>query len=238
MIQEPEFPEYSSREIEIERRLKQARPRPLRLDVAALERLALRPMDDAVVEVSHTGHRRWRDNWSIRRALGIAASWTCGAIVGALVTFVLTHHARLGVAPTRGADHREQQTTAPAVLHPKTSPTPEIQRLTPAEIAAIPASPPTFDPRAFAMEMLLDRWRKTDSNDWQQGPTLRAGMHLSGFEAVSSRPRPDTADAVPINSAGASTETRQRWKSAPEQPQPITRERLLRDVLQASGSVL
>ncbi|MFZ5830085.1 MAG: hypothetical protein ACOY3P_08355 [Planctomycetota bacterium] len=78
---------------EIERQLKTVRPRPPRLDVRALEELVDTTVPAQLAPSPGTPqksdpHRRATRRRPYRRVAALAASWTCGAIVGALVMFL------------------------------------------------------------------------------------------------------------------------------------------------------
>lgn len=90
---------------EIERRLKRARPRPPRLDAAALVRQARAAADEPPADrpaIAARRRRRTRVGRRFVRRVALAGScWACGALVGALAMFVALSN-RPASEPQRG----------------------------------------------------------------------------------------------------------------------------------------
>ena len=242
MNQERESSENPAYETQIERRLKQARPRPPQWDIALIEQLAREPMRDATVEkptavVSRPGSWQ-RGRWAGRRVMDVAASWACGAMVGVLVTFVLmsrmgpgtasSHADNQGIATQRAAD--DARDVSPVEPGSPTSPS-AVGTTRPNKQA-----PP--DPDVVALAMLPDRWRNEDFACWQHVPTLRARMHPRDCIAGSSRPGDETPGQVPANEPRSTAETRRPPESYPDPAPATARGPLLHRLLEASGSVL
>jgi len=84
MNQEQPFPEddvAAARRARIERKLKQLQPRPVRFDAEAILDSALGQQPQAPPPAVRMSNQETRS----RRWLTIAASWTCGAVAGALL---------------------------------------------------------------------------------------------------------------------------------------------------------
>jgi hypothetical protein len=219
--------ESPSRETEIELRLRKARPRPPQLDIAAIERLAREPVIDDLVEKSAAAVSRpasgQRDRWLGRRVAEVAASWAGGAIVGALVTVVLLNRAEPDSPSTDAVEPAGRRTPAPATSD---------------SAATAIAKQARLDPDAIALAMLLDRWRSEGSAYWQEGPTLTARMPLHDPAVVSLRRGQESGARPP---ADEPRPTKERWGGMspyPDPRPPDSRQQLLRDLLETSGSVL
>lgn len=237
-------PDTDSREAlerlaEIERQLKKARPRPLRLDVAAIERLARETMMPAAAErpAPAATRRRWwtGGRWPDRRTVAIAGSWACGAAVGALVTFVLMSHTVSGTNPT--APPSQQSPTSPTRDRdaPATADRETERRNEP---IAPSLQKTTLDSDAAALAMVIDRFRNEDLASGQEGPTLFAGMHLRDAAAGPSSPGDDMAMEPQTNDSPPDAAAQKRPRLYPDQAPATTRGRLLHELLQAPGSIL
>ncbi len=203
---EPETPEVSQQRDEIERRLKATRPRPTRLDALALEQLAGEPIVDTPICPRPYGH-----------ITAIAGSWACGAVVGALVMFVLLNASEPETDSPQESVRIEKEPPVP--------PTPPEQNAA-SIVEEDPSPPEQFDPLGIdsaILAMTLDRFGSADSPYLSEGPTLRAGMY---------RIR-DTEDRT----ANAMREVRterppRRYETPRPDPEPpVTRQRLMRDLL-------
>jgi hypothetical protein len=242
MNQERESSGNPAYETQIERRLKQARPRPPQWDVASIEQLAREPMMDASVEkpgavVPRPGSWQ-RGRWDGRRVMDVAASWACGAMVGVLVTFVLMSRMRPGTASSDAASQGIATQRAAGDAR-DVSPVEPGSAATPSAVGTTGPSkqaPPDAD--AVALAMLPDRWRNEDFASWQHVPALRARMHPRDGIAGSSRPGDETAGQVPANEPRSTAETRRPPESYPDPAPATARGPLLHRLLETSGSVL
>jgi len=207
---EPETPEVSERLDRIEQRLKATRPQPPRLDALVLERLASEP----VVGVAA------RPIVSVRMAT-IAGSWACGALVGALVMFLLLNPAVSKTDPTQEAVRIEKEPPVP--------PPPIVEEEAPqTEEPPPPKQIDRVEMDSTVLALTLGRFGIADSPYLKEGPTLRAGMLRTG-NAVG-RAANATREVRPRESSlrvEASTDTNRAADPAP----PTTRRQLMRDLL-------
>jgi hypothetical protein len=241
---EPDAPEARERLDEIERRLKAARPRPPRLDVAALQRLARQAAVDTPVESPTAVAIRRRPPGGgrrpYRRIAIISGSWACGAIAGALVMFILTSRAAPSADATNDMARHEAAPPASATRDRNTAPDADEKvdrRDGPPPVEKVE----TLDADAAALAMILDPFGSEDSACWPEGPALWAGMHLGQYSGDWSKFAGRAADA-----AGKPREDDEGWRSeAPKGRKPypdpapsITRERLMRELLRETPGVL
>ncbi|MHC4398141.1 MAG: hypothetical protein ACYTG0_00505 [Planctomycetota bacterium] len=235
---EPESQEALERLDEIERRLKAARPRPPRVDLAALEQLAQETMVDPSVErpAAAVVDRRppTRGRRAYRRMAVIAGSWTCGAVVGALVTFVLTGRTAPGTDSTSETARLEKPTPAAHDL----STAPDAERKVDRRDGPPPAKKVVVpDVDAAILAMILDQFESADSAYSPEGSMLWAGMHLAR-NSVDPGPAGRTT-----NGAREPGGDDARWRSEAPGPYPeagpaITRERLLNDLLRETPGLV
>jgi hypothetical protein len=209
---EPESAETPERLAEVERNLKKARPRPVELDAFALERMA---HPAPLVNGAEQPARRRR----YRPVVAVVGSWACGALVGAIVMFLVmsqndskarTAEVKQGIthpAPAFVSGEDTEDTTTPPERRDRIG-------LDAAVLALSSASP-------------ANRY----SAYWHDRSAFRAGMHLSRF---ADGPRATTYIA-PEYDQDASPKMLEYGQPAPA----ITREEVLRDLLDdPSGFVL
>ena len=235
---EPEPPQASEWLDEIERRLKAARPRPPQLDVAALERLAGEAVVDTAVErpAAAAIRRRLpgRGRRPDRHMAAVAGSWACGAVVGALVTFILMGHTAPGTDSTNETTRLEKEAPTPATHDQNTVPDAGQKPDADQKMDRRDGPPPVEKVEALDVDdpvlaMILDRIEGADSAYWPEGPTLRAGMHLVQ-NAVDPSPVGRMTDAATKPRGVA-----ERWRGEASKPYPdpgpaVTRKRLLHDL--------
>lgn len=212
----------------VERRLKTARARSPRLDMAALE--AMLASGRGVPGTDTTSSTRGgRALGRYRRLVIAAGNWTCGALVGSLVTLLLV--------PGVG---RDGGPVGPSAQFDRCQPAGAGGQVAASDVARAEnrqSPPPTASPRAATMPsadaavlaMLADPLG--NGRLGPEGPTLRAGMHhASGLQA--GRPHPKTAAPSPPRSedipqrAGAIGEPQAGSVSHPE----MTRDQLLEEL--------
>ena len=211
-MNEPDLPEALERLDEIERRLKRARPRPPRLDAIALERLARQTtVGDAAKMPLRRGRRLWH------RVAVVAGSWACGAVVGSLAMFVLISRAAPDIDSTNKTVGLEEETPAPAARNQDM-----------AGDAGRDFEAPHLD--ATVLALISDPLLGGGSSYRWDGPVLRAGMHL-----VKNAPGPSLVERTTDTAREPRRDDRQRYgetpKPYPGPAPPITRDRLLRDLL-------
>lgn len=205
--------------VEVERQLKKARPRPIELDAIALERAARPATLPKKFEQSTSRRRRYRS------VVAVAGSWACGAVVGAIVMFLLmSQTVPGGDSETRRADV-EQGIAEPVPTFASaegteetTAPTERRDRIgLDAAVLALSSSSPADGYSAYR----------------QDGSAFRAGMHLSRFASEQLA----TTYAAPMDDEDVPLEIIEDGPSDPART--ITREQLLRDLLaDPSGFVL
>mgnify|MGYP005846458759 CR=1 FL=1 len=244
MNHEREFPEDFSRGAdagelpeglaEIERRLKKARPARPRLDVAALQRLVC----EAAPPVPGVARRSWWIGpcWPGRRTAAVAASWACGAAVGAAVTFLWMSRTLPDRPPPDAGVRITQETPVP--VRGDNGPSPSDDRA-----AARPKSPGEVVPTQTAFDaawvaMMLGLFGSDDLARPQDGPTLRAGMHLRDALAAPPRLGDETAMAPRTDGQQPDAAPQRQPRFEPDVAPPATRARLLRELLEAPGAFL
>jgi len=239
---EPDAIRQPERLNQIERRLKQARPRPPNLDAAALEQIARSALAGSTgaqpaspMTVRPRGHQ-WRR--PSRSLAAVASAWTCGAIVGSLATMLLMSRIGSNGAAVGPAVHNEDRLSLPtASREVPYAVAPPLERRD--ATRARNAMPPDKD--ALALAMLID---PSGSSPWWNGTEsspLRAGMHF----AKDTRAAPDvlpsatpTAKPTPPDNGARQAKTPKKSEAAPACPE-ITRERILDDLLrEMSNAVL
>lgn len=131
---ESDSPEESERLNQIERRLKAARPTPVHLDAAALERIIA--ASDAPAkwepETATPGKpaKPVRRRWLGRAAGAIAAIWLCGVVVGSSIMFLIMNR--------EPEIARADNPQPPVALAPQEHASQELEQQ---NIASSPASP-------------------------------------------------------------------------------------------------
>jgi hypothetical protein len=237
---EPESPEAWERLDGIERRLKAARPRPPRLDVAALERLARQPVADPAVQGPAAGvvfpRPPTRRRPLYRRIAAVAGSWACGAAVGALVTVILMTRTAPGTDSTSETSRIERQTPTPAIDDQNAAPRADHK----ADRRDGPAPAEKVEARDVDAVLAMILNGPADSARWPEGRPLRAGMHLihSAGEPSSADPATDAAGSPRGDHEGWRSEALKGPKPYPAPAPAITRERLLREVLSETPGVV
>jgi hypothetical protein len=224
MNQEPLFPIDPNREFdasdeserldEIERCVKQARPRPARLDAAAVARAA----------GETTGGREIaRPKRRYRQEAALAFTWACGVAVGAMVMFVVMDHGARGTGGADGPALADESVTDSQTTFAERSP----------KVGSTLASE-----RSLATERnsaVLARMAEPFSHEsWDaEEPPLCAGMHL-----VHARmPIRFKTRNRPTESAPAGQD--RSWEPSPRPGPPMTRVRLMESLLdETHGHVL
>lgn len=219
-IYDPESADVLQRLSEIERQLKKARPRPVELDGAEIE-LAFRATRLPPTPRSRRRSDRYR--WAT-----LAGTWASGALVGAVLMFLVMRSGTSGLDSMVGS-HVDKPTPATqqaelAPVPPK--PAPQLvggtREWSDLEAAVLALSAPD-GPSAYAR------------ND----PSLSVGMHLPHFVAPQAEPMASTGDS----SAGVSN-AKSSWKApSPDSPSRTpspgtTRQQLLHDLLNESSEVV
>ncbi len=241
---EPDSPESSARLDEVERRLKQARPRPPKLDIAALVRLAQQAAADTPVETPGAAVIRRRSRQlSTRRSRRVAAlvgSWACGAMVGALATFALIGHTAPATDAIDETARHDQEGPTSVAREKSTIPEPG-QRVEPPARPMIERKPDPPEFESAVLAMILDPFGGRGSAYWADGPTLRAGMHLRRHarEPLELSDRA-TDTAGPPRAAVQPRRAEKQGSPRPDRdpPSPPTRERLMRELLSKPSELL
>lgn len=164
---------------EVERRLKMLQPCPVRFDIAALE-------DAASSGDAHIAHTRQRAGGR-RGWVGIAAgSWACGAMAGALVTFVILGHSTTGEVPPAKA------TVLPAESSERVAESDHPDAAEPLEQGEPLEQIESWNESDFSISALLLDSRQGGFGDSRR--VLRVGSHLPAFRemelACVHEPRP------------------------------------------------
>jgi hypothetical protein len=240
---EPEAIHLTERLRQIERRLKQARPRPPDLDAMALEQLAGSALPDhrcTEPAVRITARQRGRQGRRLSLSLvTVASAWACGALVGSLATTLLMGRIGVNDDPIRPvAQNEERLSPVAADRVPAPAVSPPVERGEP-----LPSRKPIEqDKESAVLATLVDPldsdlpWRRIESS------TLRAGMHFRKAARGASDLLPSTtATAKQAPPAEGSPQGR-IWNGsepAPSADREVTRERMLDDMLrEMSGAVL
>ncbi len=220
------------RQAETEQRLKAARPRPAELDIEAIVRSA-RAVDQPVVLPESPAERRGTRSygWSV----AVAGSWACGAIVGALVTFVLLSRATPPQNPSDGVTTLNEELPKVAGPGGEDASDDEVER--PPRDDSPPRNVPTCPASdSFASVALLDPYGCGAARYGEERPILRAGdFARNPVASRSSRNRQRTSavqqgwahTTEPGSDAGQ--DMTPRAAPAPS----ITQEQLLRELLGA-----
>lgn len=219
-IYDPESADVLQRLSEIERQLKKAQPRPVELDGAEIE------MDFRATRLPTTPRSRRRSGR--HRWATLAGTWTSGALVGAVLMFLVMRPGTSDLDSLAGS-HVDKPTpaTQQAELAPASpKPAPQLavatRQWSDLEAAVLALSAPD-GPSAYAR------------ND----PSLTVGMHLPHFVA----PRAESMASIGTSSADAGNAESSRKGSSPDSPPQTpspgtTRQQLLHDLLSESSEVV
>lgn len=219
-IYEPESAETRERLAGIERRLKRARPRPVKLDGFELERLEHATPLRSQVEISGSQRRRYRT------AALLTGSWVCGMLVGAVVVFAVMRSGVSGTDSTTMMAQSEQGDTSSAksVQTSETSESRSDEPNTADELSDLDAA------------VLALATPGGPSSYWRGETSLCAGMVLPRLVADPQCGPASTSVSL------ERTETPEPFIVAPgpyrtSSPE-ITREELMRDLLRESTDFL
>lgn len=239
---EPEPMEPLQRLREVERRLRQARPREPVLDWAELQGVA----DWTGATVERPASAAYGSGRRTHRYAAVAAgSWACGVVVGALAMFLLARGPMPGDGLAERTARHETQTPLP---EPTALPEAAASDIAPVgdgeneqrDAAAEPSPAERPEPvgRSGAAVAMIDRFGGGRWVDWSEGVPLRAGMHLVARvrempevaqHGVAREPRPDHQPGSAEAPAG------------PFEPAPhiaITRDWLLEDLQREMGGLM
>ena len=213
---EPESAE--KRRAAVENRLKKARPRPVQFDAAALtEFVRAIPL-----------HRTAPSRLGSRSAALIAASWACGAIVGATVMFLVIKAGPSAAdspttAATRGRDETPAISDVPRPAPPGPAPVDNDRRWTELDEAVLALAVPGGMPAS-----------------WPDGRSLWAGMCLPRLQQAPPDRAASSTGLLPERLEDGPPSGSRTERAAHVLPSPrITREQLMQDLLgESSGFVL
>ena len=233
-----------NRLVEIERRLKEARPRSPVLDWAALEQIANADQVEPARRRESEDLDRIRcpqRGRSYRPLLTLAGSWICGAAVGVLVTLLLVQRPSAVVGPADAVVWHDDQvpettdeTSAEIAVEQITANVPEESRPVAAAAASLPAERRTQDHMLIAG--ITDPFGGRLGSE-SETPALRAGML---FLKSTSNPREAPLlvqdNRQPRLDFTGSGQLPRGITSEVLPSRPSTRERLLEELLrEASG---
>ncbi|MBC8868867.1 MAG: hypothetical protein H8E44_05590 [Planctomycetes bacterium] len=215
---------------DVEQRLKAARPRPAELDIEAIVRTA-HAADQTVAlrepPVERRGIRSYR--WTI----AIAGSWACGAIAGALVTFILLSRVVPPERPTDRSTAMDEE--LPRVVEPREKNAPDDDsEQRPRDDSPRKNVPPWSPSDSLVAVMLLDTVGHGVAPYGDEWPTLRAGALARGQGASgASRFRHGTNAAQPnrTHTPDPGSDIRQDMTPRAAPAPSITQEQLLRELL-------
>jgi len=215
---------------EIEQRLKAAQPRPAGLDIEAIVR-AVRTVDEPVMlpepPVERGGIRAY--GWTI----AIAGSWACGAIAGALVTFLLLSRGAPSEKASDGMTAANDGMSKVVESSEKKATEDESER--PPRDDAPQENAPRWSPSdSLVAVMLLDPYGGGGAPYGDGGPTLRAGDFARSQEGPGSSRLWHRTSSVPQDGEytpypGGDGVEGMAPGSAPASP--ITQEELLKELL-------
>ncbi len=211
----------------IEQRLKYAQPRPPELDVEAIMRAA---QQSVVLPQRPVGQR---DRRSYGRIATIAGAWACGAIAGALLTFILLSQS---ASPETSTDETTAQNEQPPkVTEPgrEDAPDGDVQQARSDDLP--PKHEPPWTPAESEISVaLLDPYIHWTAPYGDGRPTLRAGAMARGRGASGDSRFSYWTDTFPqdvadMPDAGGDAP----YGVAPgfDPDLPITREQLLQELL-------
>ena len=174
--------------------------------------------------------------WRYRSLSTVAGSWVCGAIVGAIATFLLVSRTTLDISPGGDPDqltHKSSQPTTSdsAVVSVVQSPAAHRDDSTELSDDRIARQ---LDAHLLVSSMLFDPYGARDSRDWHHAFRLQAGMYLRGFSSTRS----GVVDSTSVSTSRSWPDDLPSKLNAPrnaaENPLPrqaITREELLRELI-------
>lgn len=214
---------------EIEQRLKAARPRPAELDIEAIVRSA-HTEDQTVVlpepPMERRGIRAY--GWTI----AIAGSWACGAIAGALVTFLLLSRGAPSEKASDGMTAVNEEVSK--VVQPSEEASDEESEQ-PARAESPRKNTPRWSPSdSLVAVMLLDPYGRGAAPYGDGVPTLRAGDFARSQDGPGTSRLWHQANAMPQDGEyapdpGGDAVRDMAPGSAPASP--ITQEELLKELL-------
>ena len=242
-MNEPDPAQTRERLDQIEQRLKKARPRPPRLDVAALQRLAHRDMEAATTDrqcVAETRRHPGRYGRLYRRMAVVGTSWVCGAIAGALVMSLVMSRPIPNSGPTVGRvvqqiTGEEEEISSSSTHAQGTAPDADRNPGPPdVPFGSTTAQSVKLRPRdAALLAVAFDPLASGNSIYGPEGPILRAGMHMVQYVQESSavyQTKVPSSEA-PEDDEQRRLETKSGPKSRVDLAPAITRERLRQDLL-------
>jgi len=215
------------RPAEVEQRLKAARPRPAALDIEAIVRSADQTVMLPEPSVGRRGIRSY--GWTI----AIAGSWACGAIAGALMTFLLLSR---GAPSEKASDEMTVVNEGvPKVVESHEKEPSDHDSEQPPRDESPRKNAPLWSPSdSLVASMLFDTVGRGVAAYGDEWPTLRAGDFARSQDASgSSRVRHHTStmpqDRAHTPDPGGDT----RQDMTPDfAPTPsITQEQLLKELL-------
>ncbi len=240
-LQVPESPETSERLDELERRLKATRPQPPRLDVAALQRLAVDVSADRAVDRRPVPVVRGRKRPIGGRLLVAASSWICGAGVGALVMFVLMSRTVPIPEPNKEVVSIERKAQR-LVADDSSSELPVERESDPLD--GSPATKKVTARESRAPRLTMDRTRlwQAESTYLSREPTLHVGMYLGRNVTPSVWAFERTVEKERERMRDDEREPPRPWTKSTLDPQsspPVSRKALMEEFLgETSAAIL
>ena len=217
---------------QVEQQLRRMRPRPPELDVEAILSAA-RAADPPLTLAEYPNPEQ--GVWAYRRIGTLAASWACGAIAGALLTFVLLPR---GTPPDTSPDVRATlDNELPKMAEAGNGPTPDAGEKRTGRDDSLQSDPPWSRSESRILVMLLDPYRHGGPPYAEERRPLRAGMFALRqapegpwrFRHVTSAAPRDWVDRPE-----PSSDAQQDITTRPAPARVTTREELLRELLNAS----
>jgi hypothetical protein len=218
---------------DVEQRLRRARPRPPKLDVEAILRLAQTPEEPARLPCSPSGSRSRRFRGWVAT---VAGAWLCGAIAGAIATAIILGRAAPPKRP--GGSVIVQQERLPKVTEADRE---DVSGDDARDVQSYDSQPRREESSAVEATqidlVLLDPYSPWPAAHGSPRPVLRAGVLWqdrvlpadghSGYETSTSFPH--------VEEVSYHTDrTPQSVESSQLSEPPLTREHLLQELLGTS----
>jgi hypothetical protein len=215
---------------EIEQRLKAARPRPAELNIEAIVRAAL-TADEPVMLPEPSVERRGTRSYGWIIAIG--GSWACGAIAGALVTFILLSRGAPMEESLDGMTAVDEEMTKVVQPSEEEAPDGDAER-PPRDDTPWENVPPWSPSDSLVTVMLLDPHGRGVASYGDGWPILRAGDFTRSQDAFGSSRIGHRAGTVPQgrpHTPDPGGDALEGMAPGPAPASPITQEELLQELL-------